>query len=194
MIDQISHSRLTFTVLLTQLGSFFTMFPSTILHPPSPLMNSPDTKSNQSINYQLSAHCWVLSHSGTRARQTVSGRSFLRDQKQIRVTPCEKAPGYAERCMSDTWHTKSRMDQDTMKKVTVSQIMLLSCSAWWAYAEHTEAVWPWVVLLMGDRASEQNTCLSITCTPKHGTSQHRYGRLHRNTVSEQVELLTYWLD
>lgn len=102
------------------------------------------TRPSRGINYQPRAHCCVLSQPGTRTRQTGRhwhfwGRSSLKEQKQMRVTPHESL-----------WYNM-RSTADASTKVIVSQWRaalwcfvsrtLRSLRAWWSYAEHTQAAW-----------------------------------------------------
>lgn len=153
--------------------------------------NSPHTRPCQSINYQLRGHCCVLSRSGTRTRQTVVtflGRSFLKEQKQIRVTSCER-PWYNTRSTADTF-TKVIVSQLHAALWCFARRMLLAGRARWTYAEHTEAAyaWPWLLLSIRVWVSEQNTDAHPSWThPTLHTSQHLNVHLHQNDVWEQGE-------
>lgn len=152
--------------------------------------NSPHTRPSQSINYQLRAHCCVLSRSGTRTRQTVvtfMGRSFLKEQKQMRVTSCERP-----------WYNMIST-ADTFTKVIVSQLH----AALWCFvrralllrqgtvnsAEHTETAWI-CVLDLDSCCPYMSEWMSRTRMPIHHalhTSQRLNEHLHQWDVWEPAE-------
>lgn len=134
------------------------MFYGDILHPPYPLTtqalskNSTHARPSLSINYQLRAHCCILSRSSTRTRQTVLtylGRSFLKERKRMRVTSYER-PRY-----------NIRSTADTFTKVIVSQLhaalWCFVCDACCSQGGHGE-------LMQSTKRQQGLVCLTLTST------------------------------
>lgn len=135
---------------------------------------SPHTRPRRSINYKQRAHCCVLSRlrTRTRTRQTVVaylGRSFLKEQKQMRVTSCERP-----------WYN-TRSTADTFTQVIVTQ---LQAALWRRMQRHVESA--------SFRKSDLDSCCQNVWASRTQMPIHRAYALHFAHLSTQT-CIYIWL-